>query len=80
MCIRDRRDILRALGYDARLEEFISLEHTQKNILLRADVVDTNERDRHQWADRVRIMIDAWGAAPRLMSMVELPSNKPPIA
>ena len=75
-----RRDILRALGYDARLEEFISLEHTQKNILLRADVVDTNERDRHQWADRVRIMIDAWGAAPRLMSMVELPSNKPPIA
>ncbi|MCX6140609.1 MAG: SAM-dependent methyltransferase, partial [Candidatus Kapabacteria bacterium] len=58
-----RRDILRALGYDAHLEEFIALEHTQKNILLRAEFVDTNERDRLQWADRVRSMIAAWGAA-----------------
>lgn len=75
-----RRDILRSLGYEAHLEEFISLEHTQKNILLRAEFTDTNERDRLQWADRVRAMITAWGASPRLMSMVELPANKPPIA
>ncbi len=51
-----RRDILRALGYDAHLEEFISLE-----------------QNRLQWADRVRASIQAWGAQPRLMSMVELP-------
>lgn len=31
-----RRDIVRAFGYDAHLEEFIALEHTAKNIVLRA--------------------------------------------
>ncbi len=68
-----RRDILRALGYEAHLEEFISLEHTQKNILIRAELTNSNEQDRLQWADRVRASILAWGAQPRLMSMVELP-------
>jgi len=67
-----RRDILRSLGYDAHLEEFIALEHTQKNILLKAEFRNTNERDRTQWADRVRSMIKEWGAAPRLMSFVSL--------
>lgn len=68
-----RRDILRSLGYDAHLEEFISLEHTQKNILLRAELVATTAANKLLWADRVRAMIKEWGAAPRLMSMVELP-------
>ncbi len=31
-----RRDIVRSYGYDAHLEEFIALEHTMKNILLKA--------------------------------------------
>ncbi|MBC8125184.1 MAG: SAM-dependent methyltransferase [Candidatus Kapabacteria bacterium] len=68
-----RRDILRALGYDAQLEEFISLEHTQKNILLRAELTKSTAQGRIQWADRVRSTIQAWGAQPRLMSMIELP-------
>lgn len=68
-----RRDILRSLGYDAHLEEFIALEHTQKNILLRAVLHGSNSRDRVVWADRVRAMTQAWGAEPRLMSLVDLP-------
>lgn len=43
-----RRDVLRSFGYDAHLEEFIALEHTQKNVLLRAVRVHMPERDQHR--------------------------------
>jgi SAM-dependent methyltransferase len=56
-----RRDILRWKGYDAHLEEFISLEHTQKNVLLRATRRDGTSRADH-WRDQVTMMIEAWGA------------------
>ncbi len=60
-----RRDILRAFGYEAHLEEFISLEHTMKNVLLKAE--------RHSGTfdiglyDKVLATADLWGARPKLL-------------
>ena len=55
-----RRDILRWKGYDAHLEEFISLEHTQKNILLKAVKLQQPQQSE-RWHQSVTSMIDAWG-------------------
>ncbi len=70
-----RRDVLRSFGYDAHLEEFIALEHTQKNVLLRAVRVNMPERDQHRWADRVRHTCKAWGIQPRICELVSLPTG-----
>lgn len=70
-----RRDIMRALGYDAHLEEFISLEHTQKNILLRAERQSISKPEALKWAHRVREMQRVWGVAPRLLQIVSLPEH-----
>lgn len=69
-----RRDVLRSFGYDANLEEFIALEHTQKNVLLRAVRVNMPDRDQHRWADRVRHTCKAWGIQPRICELVTLPA------
>lgn len=55
-----RRDILRWKGYDAHLEEFISLEHTQKNVLLKAEKKQTDDATE-RWRASVEAMIEAWG-------------------
>jgi hypothetical protein len=55
-----RRDILRWKGYDAHLEEFISLEHTQKNVLLKAEKKPIDDATAH-WRASVETMIEAWG-------------------
>lgn len=60
-----RRDILRAFGYDAHLEEFISLEHTMKNVLLKAER-RSGTFDIGLY-DKVLAMADLWGARPKLL-------------
>lgn len=55
-----RRDILRWKGYDAHLEEFISLEHTQKNVLLKAQRKPTDDATE-RWRESVEAMFEAWG-------------------
>lgn len=61
-----RRDIVRAFGYEAHLQEFISLEHTMKNILLKAErrrtTTDPDLRSVQQTASD-------WGARPKLLDM-----------
>jgi hypothetical protein len=56
-----RRDILRWKGYDAHLEEFISQEHTQKNILLSAQQLREQPATDH-WHTVVANAVEAWGA------------------
>jgi hypothetical protein len=56
-----RRDILRWKGYDAHLEEFISQEHTQKNILLSAHRLREQPATDH-WHTLVANAVEAWGA------------------
>lgn len=70
-----RRDILRSLGYNAHLEEFVSFEHTPKNILLRAVRAAIAEQDRLRHANIVDSMIQRWGVAPRLAELVKPESS-----
>lgn len=61
-----RRDIVRAHGYAAHLEEFIALEHTLKNVLLKAE----RRRDvAVPHLDAVRDMSTRWGVHPRLLEL-----------
>lgn len=66
-----RRDILRSRGYNAHLEEFISFEHTPKNILLRAVLAGIQPEDRMRHAGTVDSMQQAWGVAPRLVGLLK---------
>lgn len=65
-----RRDIVRAYGYEAHLQEFISLEHTMKNVLLKAEHrrkhADTAKVD----LSRVLHAAQTWGATPMLLNLV----------
>lgn len=65
-----RRDIVRAYGYEAHLQEFISLEHTMKNVLLKAErrrrQSDTAEPD----LSNVLHTAQTWGARPMLLDMM----------
>ena len=63
-----RRDIVRAHGYDAHLQEFIALEHTMKNILLKAELrANVTTPD----LSHVHESASAWGARPKLLELVE---------
>ncbi len=65
-----RRDILRWKGYNAQLEEFISQEHTQKNILLSAQRLRGHNNADH-WHSVVARAVQAWGAHCALWSSLE---------
>ena len=43
-----RAAVLNAMGYEARVMEFIDLEHTAKNLLIRAVRTDHDSTERHQ--------------------------------
>jgi len=65
-----RRDIVRAYGYEAHLQEFISLEHTMKNVLLKAE-----RRRKHVGTANVDLSTilqtaQTWGATPMLLNLV----------
>ena len=66
-----RRDLLRSVGYNAHLEEFVSIDHTPKNVLLRAIRTVIPTHDRIRFAESVRSMQLAWGVAPRLVDDVK---------
>lgn len=61
-----RRDVVRAHGYNAHLEEFVALEHTAKNILLKAE----RHRTTPATADlsAVAATAAAWGVEPYLLT------------
>ncbi|MBU3680157.1 MAG: SAM-dependent methyltransferase [Candidatus Kapabacteria bacterium] len=66
-----RRDLLRSWGYSAHLEEFVSFDHTPKNILLRAQRVSMTNHDRARYRSTVHEMVEAWGVAPRLVELLK---------
>lgn len=66
-----RRDILRSQGYTAHLEEFVSFEHTPKNILLRAVRSSIPADDRQRMAGAVESMQHAWGIVTRCAELLK---------
>jgi hypothetical protein len=59
-----RAQLLRLVGYDVRLVEFVDLEHTAKNVLIRA--VRKPQRERARLAAEYRRFADALGIEPFL--------------
>ena len=61
-----RARLLELAGYDVQVVEFVPLEHTPKNVLLRATRTTRPERDRRRLAGEYRAFADALGVEPAL--------------
>jgi hypothetical protein len=76
-----RARLLELAGYDVQVVEFVALEHTPKNVLLRAARTERPERDRRRLAREYRVFADALGIEPTLerllRDVVRLPPGAP---
>lgn len=61
-----RARLLELAGYDVQVVEFVPLEHTPKNILLRAVRTSRPRRDHERLAGEYRTFADALGIEPAL--------------
>jgi hypothetical protein len=61
-----RARLLELAGYDVQVVEFVPLEHTPKNVLLRATRTERPARDRQRLADEYRSFADSLGIEPAL--------------
>ncbi len=61
-----RARLLELAGYDVQVVEFVALEHTPKNVLLRAVRTERPERDRVRLAREYRAFADSLGIRPAL--------------
>jgi hypothetical protein len=61
-----RARLLELAGYDVQVVEFVPLEHTPKNVLLRATRTERPARDRDRLAAEYRAFADALGIEPAL--------------
>jgi hypothetical protein len=61
-----RARLLELAGYEVQVVEFVALEHTPKNILLRATRTSRPERDRERLAAEYRAFADDLGIDPAL--------------
>lgn len=63
-----RAQILEGCGYDVQMLEFIDMEHTPKNILLRAMLVKSGKRD----FDRIHPLLEFISAKPMLLTLIKV--------
>jgi hypothetical protein len=61
-----RARLLEIAGYDVQVVEFVALEHTPKNVLLRATRAEPPGRDRERLRSEYRTFVDALGVDPAL--------------
>ena len=61
-----RARLLELAGYDVQVVEFVALEHTSKNVLLRARRTKRPRRDRARLAAEYRTFADALQIEPTL--------------
>jgi hypothetical protein len=61
-----RARLLELAGYEVQVVEFVALEHTPKNVLLRATRTSRPARDRDRLAAEYRTFADALGVTPAL--------------
>ena len=74
-----RARLLELAGYDVQVVEFVELEHTPKNVLLRAARTSRPTRDRDRLRAEYRTFADALGIEPALerllADLVSLPEE-----
>jgi SAM-dependent methyltransferase len=67
-----RRDILRCFGYSAELVEFVSPEHTTKNIMIRAELRRHEQQIDHELVRELFVERERFHAAPKLFDELQL--------
>ncbi len=72
-----RARLLTLAGYDVQIVEFIALEHTPKNVLLRATRTERPAHDRARLQAEYRAFADALGIEPALERLLENVVGKP---
>ena len=71
-----RASALEMLGYRVDVIEFVSAEHTAKNLMLRAERAPSPSRAERAEAE-YRDLRDRWGVRPAIERLVELPVSSP---
>lgn len=74
-----RRDLLRSVGYTAELIEFVSAEHTLKNIMLKAERnkdTSTALKHRAETMDSYKALHATWNVAPKLAELLTSELNE----
>jgi SAM-dependent methyltransferase len=71
-----RAAALEMLGYRVDVIEFVSAEHTAKNVMLRAERAPSRSRAERAAAE-YRDLRDRWGVEPALERLVHLPVSDP---
>ncbi len=72
-----RARLLTLAGYDVQIVEFVALEHTPKNVLLRATRTERPAHDRARLQAEYRAFADALGIEPALERLLENVVGKP---
>lgn len=67
-----RASALEMLGYRVDVIEFVSAEHTAKNLMLRAERAPSKQRGRRA-EQEYRELRDRWGVDPAIERLIELP-------
>lgn len=62
---------LEANGYQVDVVEFASLEHTAKNVMIRARKTNISAKKRHHAANQFTALCNYWGVCPTIQKLVE---------
>ncbi len=68
-----RAGALETLGYRVEVMEFISAEHTAKNVMLRAQRAPSPAREARAAAEYAELR-DAWGVDPAIGRLLSVPA------
>src|SRR4051794_28949031 len=71
-----RASALEMLGYQVDVIEFVSAEHTAKNLMLRAERAPSTQRAERAAAE-YRELRDRWQVVPEIERLVDLPVSSP---
>lgn len=63
-----RANILRMMGYRADVTQFVPIEHTAKNLMIRA--VKTSQPGNEKWVEQYRKLKAFWGVTPYLENIL----------
>jgi len=66
-----RATILRILGYRTDVTQFVPIEHTAKNLMIRS--VKTSTAGNARWVEEYRNLKSFWGGTPYLEQIVGEP-------
>ncbi|NLB91531.1 MAG: SAM-dependent methyltransferase [Clostridiales bacterium] len=75
-----RANLLTACGYKTQLMEFIDMEHTPKNILLRAYKSSISQKTKKQALQEVETLMQSFSLTPTLQTLLDDTSFLPPIS